>query len=56
MAIAWILRLPQVTSVLVGASRVEQIEENVKALENLSFTREELEAIDEITLPRAPGR
>jgi len=44
MAIAWILRLPQVTSVLVGASRVEQIEENVKALENLSFTREELEA------------
>lgn len=56
MAIAWILRLPQVTSVLVGASRVEQIEENVKALENLSFTREELEAIDEVTLPRAPGR
>jgi len=56
MAIAWILRLSPITSVLIGASRVEQIEENVKALENLSFTREELDAIDEITLSRAAGR
>lgn len=56
MAIAWILRLPAVTSVLIGASRVEQIEENVRALQNLSFAREELEAIDAITLPQAPGR
>jgi len=55
-AIAWILRIPSITSVLIGASRVEQIEENVKALENLSFSREELEAIDAITLPRAPGK
>lgn len=56
MAIAWILRLEEVTSVLIGASKVEQIEENVKALDNLSFSAEELALIDEITLPRAPGR
>lgn len=56
MAIAWILRLPSITSVLIGASKVEQIEENVKALENLEFTQEELDLIDSITLPRAPGK
>lgn len=56
MAIAWILRLKQVTSVLIGASTVSQVEENVRALENLEFTQEELDAIDEITLPRASGR
>jgi L-glyceraldehyde 3-phosphate reductase len=48
MALAWILRLPAVTSVLIGASKVEQIEENVAALKNLSFSEEELKAIDEI--------
>lgn len=48
LAIAWILRLPQITSVLIGASRVEQIEENVKALDNLSFSEEELRTIDSI--------
>jgi L-glyceraldehyde 3-phosphate reductase len=46
MALAWILRLPAITSALIGASRVEQIEENVKALENLAFSKEELAAID----------
>ena len=46
MALAWILRLPAVTSALIGASRVEQIEENVKALDNLAFTEEELGAIE----------
>ena len=56
MSIAWILRLQGVTSVLIGASRSEQIEENVKALERLDFSKEELELIDSITLPRAPGR
>lgn len=56
MAIAWILRLPQMTSVLIGASKVEQIEENVKALDNLDFSDEELAAIDELTLPLAPGK
>jgi L-glyceraldehyde 3-phosphate reductase len=49
MAISWILRLPEVTSVLIGASKVEQIEENVKALQTLVFSDTELHAIDEIT-------
>jgi len=40
------LRLPAITSALIGASRVEQIEENVKALDNLAFSEEELEAIE----------
>jgi len=51
MAIAWILRMPAVTSVLIGASQVKQIEENVAALYNYFFSDEELQAIDEITLP-----
>lgn len=48
MSVAWNLRLPQVTSVLIGASRVEQIEDNVKALNNLSFSEQELEDIESI--------
>ena len=48
MALAWVLRHPQMTSVLVGASRVSQIEDSVAALENLSFSDEELETIDRI--------
>jgi len=50
MALAWILRSDALTSVAVGASRVEQIEANVKALDKLTFTTEELAAIDELTL------
>lgn len=50
MAIAWTLRLPQITSCLIGASRIEQIEENVKALDQLSFSEEEIKEIDKITL------
>jgi L-glyceraldehyde 3-phosphate reductase len=46
MAIAWILRLPEITSVLVGASDLNQIKENVKALENLNFSWEEFSHID----------
>lgn len=53
MALAWALRLPAITSVLVGASRVSQIEENVAALQNLDFTKEELAEIDRITLEPA---
>ncbi len=49
MALAWNLHQPAVTSVLIGASKVEQIEENVAALNNLSFTEEELKAIDEVS-------
>ena len=48
MALAWTLRDPRVTSALIGASRVEQIEENVNALRNLQFSAEELKKIDRI--------
>lgn len=48
MALAWTLRLPQVTTALIGASRPQQIIENVQALDNLAFTDEELQAIDQI--------
>jgi L-glyceraldehyde 3-phosphate reductase len=46
MAIAWVLRDPRVTSALIGASSVAQLEENVAALNKLGFTDEELEEID----------
>ena len=48
MAIAWILRQPQVASVLVGASSSNQLKENVKALDNLEFSSEELKTIESI--------
>lgn len=48
MAIAWILRRPEVTSVVIGASRPEQIDEDVAALQNIEFTPEELDEIDRI--------
>lgn len=48
MALAWALRGGRLTSALIGASRVSQIEENVAALSNLSFTQEELDLIEEI--------
>ena len=48
MALAWNLRHAGLTSVLVGASRTRQIEDNVAALKHLDFTEEELEAIDKI--------
>ncbi|MBR1404559.1 MAG: aldo/keto reductase [Treponema sp.] len=48
MAIAWLLHNEAVTTVLIGASRPSQIEENVKSLENLSFTQEELSEIEAI--------
>lgn len=48
MALAWVLRNGRVTSALIGASRVEQIEENVAATKNLDFSEEELTAIEEI--------
>ena len=49
MAIAWILRLPQVTSVLIGASRPEQISENCAALNQQNFSADEIKRIDELT-------
>ena len=48
MALSWVLRDPVVTSALIGASKPEQILENVKAIENLHFTEEELREIDAI--------
>ena len=48
MALAWVLRGGHITSALIGASRVEQIEENCGAVKKLDFTAEELSAIDEI--------
>lgn len=46
MALAWILKDGQVTSVLIGASRPEQILDDLKALDNTAFTPDELRAID----------
>lgn len=48
MAIAWILRQPQVASVLVGASSSNQLKENVKALDCLDFSEDELKLIEGI--------
>jgi L-glyceraldehyde 3-phosphate reductase len=43
------VRLPQVTSALVGASRLDQIEHNVRALDHVEFSADELTAIDALT-------
>ena len=48
MALAWLLKDNRVTSVIVGASSVEQLSDNLKALRNTSFTAEELSEIDRI--------
>ena len=48
MALAWILRDKRITSVLVGASSVSQIEANLEALQNTEFSHTELDAIDAI--------
>ncbi len=48
MALAWVLRLPQMTSALIGASSVAQLENNLGALNHLDFSDEELREIDEI--------
>ncbi len=48
MALAWVLRLPTVTSALIGASRPEQIRENAAALKAAPFSREELEKIEAV--------
>ena len=46
MALAWILKNDLVTSVIIGASSVKQLEDNLKSIRNISFTEEELKAID----------
>ncbi len=50
LAIAWALRNPVVTSVLLGASSVAQLDENLDALNNLAFSPEELTRIDEFAV------
>ena len=48
LALSWVLRHDVVTSVLIGASKPEQVTDSLKCLENLSFTKSELEEIDNI--------
>jgi L-glyceraldehyde 3-phosphate reductase len=48
MALAWVLRQPAVTSALIGASRVSQVEDGVATINRLDFSPEELSAIEEI--------
>jgi len=50
MAIAWLLKDKRITSVLIGASSVLQLENNLLALENKMFSKEELEAIEQVLL------
>lgn len=48
MALAWVLRRKEITSVLIGASRPEQIEDNVKTIQNLEFSEDEIVRIENI--------
>lgn len=48
MAIAWLLKSPAITSVLVGVSKASQLYDNVKSLDNLEFSKEELKNIEDI--------
>lgn len=49
MALAWILKNDLVCSVIIGASSVKQLDDNLKSIRNISFTNEELEAIDRLS-------
>ena len=48
MAIAWLLKDKRITSVLIGASKTEQILDSIKATENTNFSKEELDRINQI--------
>ncbi|MBR5386189.1 MAG: L-glyceraldehyde 3-phosphate reductase [Clostridiales bacterium] len=48
MALAWVLKDEPITSVIIGASKPEQILDNVKTLDNLDFTSEEIKTIDSL--------
>lgn len=50
MALAWLLQQKEVTSVLIGASKTQQILDNIKAISSAPLTEEELKLIDEISL------
>ena len=56
MALAWVLRQKAVTSVLLGASRVEQIEDNIGCLNSMEFSDDELDEIDRIVSDETEGR
>lgn len=50
LALVWVLRNPCVTSALIGASKAEQVIENIKALESMNLTAEEITEIDSVLL------
>lgn len=50
MALAWLLQKKEVTSVLIGASKTQQILDNIKAIHSAPFTDEELQKIDTYSL------
>ena len=49
MALAWLLGHEEITTVLIGASKTQQILDNIKAVQNMKFTTEELAEIDRIS-------
>jgi len=51
MSLAWLLKDKRITSVLIGASSVKQLEDNLQTLNNIDFTQEELRLIDELSSP-----
>lgn len=51
MSVAWLLKDPRVTSVLIGASSVNQIKDNLQSLSNIHFSDDELKLIDEASIP-----
>jgi L-glyceraldehyde 3-phosphate reductase len=53
MALAWALRNPVMTSLIIGASCLEQLEQNVRALKNLAFSTDDLIAIDQVLAAQA---
>jgi len=55
LALAWVLRQPAVTSALIGASRVEQLEANVAAIDRLELAEDELRAIEAVLASPASG-
>jgi L-glyceraldehyde 3-phosphate reductase len=48
MALAWVLRDSRITSVIIGASKIEQIDQNISAIKNLEFTESEIRQIDAV--------
>ena len=56
MALAWLLKDKRITTVLIGASSVQQLDNNIDCLENVSMNKEELSRIENIlrTVPETP--